>query len=284
MDAVLLERQAAIAKAKLEGKNAAETELLIKLATIDADQKITDIFNNRQKQQAQIEKQFEKTLSGLDLQLEQVQAISGEQKDAIEVKRIELSYLERGKQLTADERAELLKKVQDIRLANEALEEQQFIQNNLNTLVNAAGQQFSGLFQTLIQGTNDWNAAISNVLNSLANALIKFGLSALGGNDGVGLFSILSGTFSGGKALGGQVNPGKTYMVGEKGPELFSPGAKGNIIPNNAMGGSNIVVNVDAGGSNVQGDGTQAKALGAAIGLAVQNEIIKQKKPGGLLY
>ena len=75
------------------------------------------------------------------------------------------------------------------------------------------------------------------------------------------------------------------YIVGEKGPELFVPGKTGTVVPNNAMGGiGNITVNVDAGGSNVQGDAAQAKALGAAIGAAVQSEILKQKKPGGLLY
>ena len=84
-------------------------------------------------------------------------------------------------------------------------------------------------------------------------------------------------------ALGGAVGAGQPYLVGEKGPELFVPGAQGNIVPNNAMGGSNIVVNVDASGSSVEGDAQQSKALGQAIGAAVQAEIIKQKMPGGLL-
>ena len=85
------------------------------------------------------------------------------------------------------------------------------------------------------------------------------------------------------KALGGAVGAGRPYMVGERGPELFVPGAQGNIVPNNAMGGANVVVNVDASGSSAQGNGQQAKALGQAIGAAVQAELIKQKRPGGLL-
>jgi TP901 family phage tail tape measure protein len=43
--------------------------------------------------------------------------------------------------------------------------------------------------------------------------------------------------FGGGKATGGPVAAGKTFLVGEKGPELFSPGASGNITPNNKLGG-----------------------------------------------
>jgi hypothetical protein len=86
-----------------------------------------------------------------------------------------------------------------------------------------------------------------------------------------------------GKALGGAVGAGRPYMVGERGPELFVPGAQGNIVPNNAMGGSNIVVNVDASGSSVEGDSDQAAQLGKMLGAAVQAELVKQKRPGGLL-
>ena len=85
------------------------------------------------------------------------------------------------------------------------------------------------------------------------------------------------------KALGGAVGAGRPYMVGERGPELFVPGAQGNIVPNSAMGGSNIVVNVDASGSSVEGNSDQAAQLGRMLGAAVQAELIKQKRPGGLL-
>jgi hypothetical protein len=44
-----------------------------------------------------------------------------------------------------------------------------------------------------------------------------------------------------------------------------------------------VVVNVDAGGSNVQGNNNQAGQLGKAVGAAVQAELIKQRRPGGLL-
>lgn len=85
------------------------------------------------------------------------------------------------------------------------------------------------------------------------------------------------------RANGGPVGAGRPYMVGERGPELFVPGAQGNIVPNNAMGGANVVVNVDASGSSVEGDADQAQQLGKAIGIAVQQELVKQKRPGGLL-
>ena len=85
------------------------------------------------------------------------------------------------------------------------------------------------------------------------------------------------------RAKGGPVTGGSPYIVGEKGPELFVPGSSGNIVPNNAMGGTNIVVNVDASGSQVQGDEGQSAMLGRAISSAVTEEIARQKRPGGLL-
>ena len=48
------------------------------------------------------------------------------------------------------------------------------------------------------------------------------------------------------------------------------------------LGSTNIVVNVDASGSNVEGDEDQGRELGRLISVAVQSEIIQQR-PGGLL-
>ena len=90
--------------------------------------------------------------------------------------------------------------------------------------------------------------------------------------------------FTFGKADGGPVKGGNSYIVGERGPELFSPGVSGMITPNEMLGGStNIVVNVDASGSNVEGDEEQGRELGRLISVAVQSEIIQQQRPGGLL-
>lgn len=51
-----------------------------------------------------------------------------------------------------------------------------------------------------------------------------------------------------GKAGGGQVVAGQSYIVGEKGQEVFTPSQSGSIIPNNKLGGSgNITVNINGG-------------------------------------
>ena len=52
------------------------------------------------------------------------------------------------------------------------------------------------------------------------------------------------------RASGGPVMAGGSYVVGERGPELFTPGTSGNITPNGAMGGNTITVNVNGGDPN----------------------------------
>ena len=94
-------------------------------------------------------------------------------------------------------------------------------------------------------------------------------------------------------AMGGIVNKPTLFpmangagLMGEAGPEAIMPLRRG---PNGRLGvessGSigNVVVNVDATGSSVQGNQPDASQLGKAIGQAVQAELIKQKRPGGLL-
>ena len=88
-----------------------------------------------------------------------------------------------------------------------------------------------------------------------------------------------------GMAKGGSVMGGKSYLVGERGMELFTPNSSGYITPNHQLGGNtSVVVNVDAKGqSQVQGDQGQAAALGRAISAAVTQELIKQRRNGGIL-
>ena len=164
--------------------------------------------------------------------------------------------------------------------------------------------------QGMIRGTSTLNDMLNNVLNKLIDAAFNMALfgNMQGTLGGGGLFGSilggLGGLFGGGggsavpaltpeqqvsrftfmKANGGSVKRGNDYIVGERGPELFSPGVSGMITPNHALGGStNIVVNVDASGSNVEGDEEEGRQLGIALSAAIESELIKQKRPGGLL-
>ena len=132
-----------------------------------------------------------------------------------------------------------------------------------------------------IQGTKSLGDAAKSILNDLSSSLIKLGVNTmLSKIPGFGGLPIL------GFANGGRPPIGKPSLVGEKGPELFVPKRSGTIIPNDKLAGggsTNISVNIDASGSSVQGNEQQGKELGRVISAAIQSELIKQRRPGGLL-
>lgn len=69
----------------------------------------------------------------------------------------------------------------------------------------------------------------------------------LGGFVGQGV-NFLSGLFGGARASGGDVQAGRAYIVGERGPEPFIPKVNGTILPNASLqgGGSTMHVTVSA--------------------------------------
>ena len=118
-----------------------------------------------------------------------------------------------------------------------------------------------------------------------------------GGGDLLKTASKLSGTV-GFFANGGIVNSptmftyanggiGRFGLMGEAGPEAIMPLRRGRDgkLGVTSSGGAPVTVNVqvDASGSSVQGNQPDANALGRVVGAAVQAELIKQKRPGGLL-
>jgi TP901 family phage tail tape measure protein len=144
--------------------------------------------------------------------------------------------------------------------------------------------------QGAIDGTKSLQDVATGLLKNIANKLLDVATN-------FALFGTMSGTGTGGgllggffkpsptpRAKGGSVSGGTPYLVGERGPELFMPGRSGGIAPTGSFGGgTNVVVNVDATGSNVQGDDQSSKQLGVMLAAAVQKELIKQKRPGGIL-
>ena len=84
-------------------------------------------------------------------------------------------------------------------------------------------------------------AIIQPILGSLFGVTFGAG-GAVSGLTGGGLLGIF-----GERAMGGPVMKNRPYIVGEKGPELFVPGATGNIVPNDALGGGRAVTyNINA--------------------------------------
>ena len=145
-----------------------------------------------------------------------------------------------------------------------------------------------------ITGAQSLGEALGNILRQAGSLFVSFGLKQLfpflanaNGNiyDQSGFVPFAKGgvvdkptLFPFAKGIG---------LMGEAGPEAIMPlrrGPSGRLGVEAAGGGvSNVVVNVDASGTAVQGDSNQADQLGKAIGAAVQAELLKQKRPGGML-
>jgi hypothetical protein len=88
--------------------------------------------------------------------------------------------------------------------------------------------------------------ALKVVVNLIADVIDGFRtLNSLGSKVG----NFVGGIFGGGKASGGSVAGGTTYLVGEKGPELFTPSGSGTIVPNGGFGGSSNVINITVNGA-----------------------------------
>ena len=85
----------------------------------------------------------------------------------------------------------------------------------------------------------------------------------------------------------GSGGTGNFGLMGEAGAEAILPlkrGRSGNLGVESSGGGStNIVVNVDASGSSVEGNDGQANEFGNVLAQAIQAELIAQKRAGGLL-
>ena len=123
--------------------------------------------------------------------------------------------------------------------------------------------------------------AAKGILNDIASQLLRLGINTILGSVFGGPFAELPGF-----ANGGRPPVGRPSLVGERGPELFVPSTAGTIIPNHSLGGgvtNNIVVNVDASGSNVEGNESQSRELGLVLSTAIQAQLIQEKRPGGLL-
>ena len=165
--------------------------------------------------------------------------------------------------------------------AEAALKTQQAEAQRLNQLFGGIGQTIStGIVDGLMQAKSA-TEALSGVLNNVGRQLLQLGVNTLlqSAFPGSSLFSALPGF-----ANGGRPAVGRPSVVGERGPELFVPDRAGTILPNGVgMGGTTITVNVDASETSADASSGQGAQLGKAIGLAVQQELLKQKRPGGLL-
>ena len=104
------------------------------------------------------------------------------------------------------------------------------------------------LVSTLIVGFSQLVGFMSKAFTQAQNIvnLIKNNADIFSGQ--AGLLGFALGKITG-KASGGPVTSGSSYIVGERGPELFTPNASGMITPNNRLGGGSTTINLNVTGA-----------------------------------
>jgi hypothetical protein len=198
---------------------------------------------------------------------------------------------------------------QDLLPQLEAVEQAQLRQQQIIDQLTPATEAFAGALIDTVTGAQTAQEAFANFLRSVANMLADTAKKMIAQYIAIGIARMFAGVpaksapapdiqSGAGFGLGNQIMVGgmrtaasgkgalmnQPYLVGERGPELFVPKNNGTIVPNHQMGaGATVTVNVDASGSSVQGDSDQATQLGNMLAAAVQSELVKQKRPGGLL-
>lgn len=143
---------------------------------------------------------------------------------------------------------------------------------------NRAGRAIEGALLRAVRtgklGFDDLAKVALGVMDEIAKAALRGGISAVTGQGGIG--GVLAGLIGGlagapGRATGGPVSPSRPYLVGERGPELFVPTAAGQVMP--AGGGARdvrVAITVNASGADApralaQSSRQVARAVKAAL-------------------
>jgi hypothetical protein len=131
-------------------------------------------------------------------------------------------------------------------------------------------------------GFEDLKRVALSAMAEIAGAAIRGGLDTLfkGGGGFGGLIASLGNLIPGllgvpGKAIGGPVSPGRPYLVGERGPELFVPTASGRIEAGGSGGGGReIRLNINST-APAGGEAQALKASGRQVARAVRQALLR---------
>lgn len=172
---------------------------------------------------------------------------------AAEALRFEQELLNRaavaGLQLSPQQRQEISQLAQQYGTLSAAVESAKEAQQELQSL----GKEVLGSFINDLRQGKSAAEALTNALNKVVDKLLDMALNSLFDSKGGGLGSIIGQLLGGARASGGPVQAGKTYLVGENGPEMVRFGRNGTVVPNSAVAGGGgggagkIIVNNYAG-------------------------------------
>ena len=136
-----------------------------------------------------------------------------------------------------------------MRLAD-ATERVATLNKELNANAMAAGDIIAQGFEDAVIAGGKFREALRGIAQDLLRLFIKQQITAplaAGLGDFFKGSTAFAALFGGPKALGGPVQGGTPYLVGERGPEIFMPSGSGTIVPNHRMGagGGGTTINVN---------------------------------------
>lgn len=123
-----------------------------------------------------------------------------------------------------------------LELEKEKLKDAERATNDLAETGKALADSLTDGITNLITSTDDWGDSLRSVGRNLINIGLQSVMKPIGENLG-NIFTSLFDNFGGARAEGGRTFSGKTYLVGENGPELRSDLGSSQIVPNNQLTG-----------------------------------------------
>lgn len=136
----------------------------------------------------------------------------------------------------------------------------------------------SGAIRKGALGFDDLKRTAASVLDTIAGQAAQTLASALvgsGAGGGLDLSGLLTGVLGlPGRATGGNVAPGRGYVVGERGPELFVPTSAGRIETGSATRRDvSVAINLSAprGASTPQSLQRSSRQVASAVRRALSN-------------
>ena len=170
-------------------------------------------------------------------------------------------------------------------------------------IIEAAGAKNSAAYRTIFAISKSFqiaesmlnlHAAVMKAMNDpkAVTTEQKFANMAAVASQGAAVLSQLTSvTLSGARANGGPVGGGRAYLVGERGPEIFVPGASGQITSNENLnkvlgsgGGSSIVINQT---NNFDSNGADNEKLARMVATATRQQVYDvlkaESRNGGMM-
>ncbi len=167
--------------------------------------------------------------------------------------------------------------------AEEAAKKLDAMKERSESVTDTISEGFGSAFGDIVKGTKDASDAFRDMASKIVNRLIDILVveslvQSIAGSVPIKKFSEnLTGL-----ATGGPVTSGQTYLVGEKGPELFTSGTNGRIIPNHQMqGGATVVQNINISTGVSQTVRAEITQLMPQIANSAKAAVLDAKQRGG---